>query len=53
MTFEEMLDQALAMLQQAIRNGYKDAADLKKNTHLDPLRSHPEFQKLLQELEAK
>jgi hypothetical protein len=43
-------DRALAMLRQAIRRGYKDAANLKKDTDLDPLRSHPEFQKLLKEL---
>jgi hypothetical protein len=40
-------------LRQAVQKGYNDAAHMKKDPDLDPLRSHPEFQKLLQELEAK
>src|SRR5262249_7248560 len=46
-------DRALAMLRQAIRNGYEDAAHMKQDTDLDALRTHPEFQKLLAELESK
>ena len=46
-------DRALAMLGQAVAKGYKDAAHMKKDTDLDPLRSHPEFQELLKELDAK
>jgi serine/threonine-protein kinase len=46
-------DRAIATLRQAIQNGYKDVANMKKDTDLDPLRSHPEFKKLLKELEAK
>jgi hypothetical protein len=46
-------DRAMAALRQAVQNGYKDCAHMKKDTDLDPLRSHPEFQKLLKELEAK
>ena len=46
-------DRALALLRQAISKGYQDAASMKKDTLLDPMRSRPEFQKLLDELEAK
>jgi len=47
------VDQALAMLRQAISNGYKDAARMGKDKDLGSLRSQPEFQKLLKELEEK
>jgi hypothetical protein len=46
-------DRALALLRRAITKGYKDAANMKKDTDLDPLRSREDFQKLLAELEAK
>jgi tetratricopeptide (TPR) repeat protein len=46
-------DRAMATLRQAVQNGYKDAAHMKKDTDLDSLRSYPEFQKLLEELEKK
>jgi hypothetical protein len=46
-------DRAMVMLRQAIDKGYKDAAHIKKDTDLNPLRSLPEFEKLLKELEAK
>jgi serine/threonine-protein kinase len=46
-------ERALATLRQAVQKGYEDVAHMKKNTNLDPLRSRPEFQKLLKELEAK
>jgi hypothetical protein len=46
-------DRAMTTLRQAVQNGYKDVAHIKKDTDLDPLRSRPDFQKLLQELEAK
>ena len=46
-------DRALATLRQAVQNGYKDAAHMKKDTDLDPLRSRPDFQKLLADLEQK
>jgi hypothetical protein len=44
-------DRAVATLRQAVKNGYKKVAHMKKDTDLDPLRSHAEFQKLLKELE--
>ncbi len=46
-------DRAMATLRQAVQHGYKDAAHMKKDTDLDPLRSHPDFQKLQTALEAK
>jgi hypothetical protein len=49
----EYADRALATLRQAVQNGYRDVAHMKKDTDLDPLRSHADFQKLLKELEAK
>jgi serine/threonine-protein kinase len=44
---------ALATLRQAVQNGYKDAAHMRQDTDLDPVRGRPEFQKLLQKLEAE
>ncbi|HLJ95730.1 MAG TPA: serine/threonine-protein kinase [Gemmataceae bacterium] len=46
-------DRALATLRQAVKDGYNDGAHLKQDHDLDPLRSHREFQKLVQELERK
>jgi hypothetical protein len=46
-------DRALATLRQAVQHGYRDAAPAKKDTDLVPLRSHPDFQRLLKEVEAK
>jgi hypothetical protein len=45
-------DQALAMLRTAVARGYKDAAHMKEDKDLDPLRGRGDFQKLLAELEA-
>ena len=38
---------------QAVQNGYNDGAHMKKDPDLDSLRAREDFQKLLQELEAK
>jgi hypothetical protein len=46
-------DGAVGMLRQAVANGYKDVARLKKDTDLDPLRARPDFQNLLAKLEKK
>ena len=46
-------DQALAMLRTAIAKGYKNAAHMKKDKNLDPLRQREDFKKLLGELEVK
>jgi serine/threonine protein kinase/tetratricopeptide (TPR) repeat protein len=45
-------DQAMAMLRDAVAKGYKDAAHMKKDTDLDPLRSREDFKKLVADLEA-
>jgi hypothetical protein len=45
-------DQAMAMLRDAVAKGYKDAAHMKKDTDLDPVRSREDFKKLVAELEA-
>ena len=40
------------LLQKAVKAGYKDAAHMKKDPDLDPLRAREDFKKLLAELEA-
>jgi serine/threonine-protein kinase len=44
-------ERAMALLRQAVAKGYRDAAHLKRDKDLDPIRSRPDFQKLLAELE--
>jgi serine/threonine-protein kinase len=44
-------DRAVDTLRQAVKNGFKDAAHLKKDPDLDPLRQRADFQQLLQDLE--
>ena len=46
-------DQALAALRQAVAAGYRNVAHMKSDTDLDALVPRPDFQQLLQELEAK
>jgi serine/threonine protein kinase len=46
-------DQAMKLLREAVSKGYKDAAHMKKDTDLSPLRQREDFQKLLAELEGK
>jgi serine/threonine-protein kinase len=46
-------DRALAMLRQASAKGYKDMAGMKKAKDLVALQSHPDFLKLLNDLETK
>jgi tetratricopeptide (TPR) repeat protein len=46
-------DRAMAMLGQAVERGYRDAARMKKDPALEPLRGRQEYQKLLAELEGK
>ncbi len=46
-------ERALAELRRAVERGFRDAARMKKDPHLEPLRGRPEFKKLLSELEAK
>ena len=49
-TYEEG---AVAALRDAIGRGFRDAARLRTDAALDPLRARPDFQKLLTELETK
>jgi eukaryotic-like serine/threonine-protein kinase len=46
-------DRALALLRQAIAAGFNDAAHLKEDPDLEPLRAREEFGKLVAELEGK
>jgi serine/threonine-protein kinase len=46
-------DQSLETLRQAVAAGYANLARLRTDTDLDVLRSRPEFQKLLKDVEAK
>jgi serine/threonine-protein kinase len=49
---QKYADRAMTLLRQAVRQGYRDAAHLKKEPSLDSLRGRADFQKLLQELET-
>jgi tetratricopeptide (TPR) repeat protein len=46
-------DKAMELLQQAVARGYKDAAHMKKDPDLEPLRAREDFKKLLASLEKK
>jgi serine/threonine-protein kinase len=46
-------NRAVAALRHAIQNGFKNVPHMRKDPNLDPLRSKPEFQQLLKELEAQ
>jgi tetratricopeptide (TPR) repeat protein len=50
---ESYSDQAMAALLQAVRNGYTDAARMRQDTNLGPLRGRADFKQLLGELSAK
>ncbi|HMP04559.1 MAG TPA: tetratricopeptide repeat protein, partial [Gemmatales bacterium] len=45
-------DEAMKMLRDAVSKGFKDAAKLKNDANLAPLRQREDFKKLMQELEA-
>jgi tetratricopeptide (TPR) repeat protein len=49
----EYSDRTMELLQKAVKAGYNDAAHLKADTDLDPLRERKDFRKLLADLEAK
>jgi tetratricopeptide (TPR) repeat protein len=49
----EYADRAMDLLAQAVTAGYKDAAHMKTDTDLDPLRDREDFKKLVVDLEAK
>ena len=46
-------DRAMQWLQKVVQAGYKDAAHIKKDTDLDPLRDREDYKKLVADLEAK
>jgi serine/threonine protein kinase/tetratricopeptide (TPR) repeat protein len=46
-------DRAIASLGQAVRHGFKDVAQLKKNKDLEPLRSRADFKSLCAKLQRK
>jgi tetratricopeptide (TPR) repeat protein len=46
-------DEAMKLLRDAVSKGFRDAAQMKKDTDLAPLRERADFQKLLADLEAK
>ena len=50
---QEYVERAMKSLQNAVKAGFNDAAHMKQDTDLAPLRGRDEFQKLLAELEAK
>jgi tetratricopeptide (TPR) repeat protein len=45
-------DEAMKILRYAVAKGWKDAAEMRKDTDLDPLRQRDDFKKLLAEVEA-
>ena len=49
----EYADRAMELLQKAVTAGYKDAAHVKKDPDLDPLRDREDFKTLLADLEKK
>ncbi len=50
---QEYTDRAMALLGKAVKAGYQDAAHMRKDTDLDPLRKREDFKKLIAELEKK
>ena len=51
-TAEAYADLALKALRQSMQAGFNDAEHLRKDPDLDPLRSRPDFKRLLSELKA-
>jgi hypothetical protein len=50
---KEQADLAMAWLHKAVAAGYRNAAHMKANKDLDPLRQREDFKELLAELENK
>jgi hypothetical protein len=46
-------DEAMKLLREAVRKGFKDVAHMRKDTDLDPLRQREDFKKLVAQLEGK
>ena len=49
----DFADRAMESLRHAVKAGFKDAAQMAKDTDLDALREREDFKKLLTELEKK
>jgi serine/threonine protein kinase/tetratricopeptide (TPR) repeat protein len=50
---QEYADQAMTLLRKAVMAGFNDAAHMKQDADLDPLRTRTDFQKLTADLQAK
>jgi hypothetical protein len=50
---QEYADRAMELLRQAVKAGWKDAAHMRRDTDLDPLRARADFQELIAELEKQ
>jgi hypothetical protein len=46
-------EQAMATLRRAISAGYRDLANMRKDTDLDSLRKRPDFEQVLADLEKE
>jgi serine/threonine protein kinase/tetratricopeptide (TPR) repeat protein len=46
-------DEAMTMLRDAVAKGWKNAAQMKRDKHLEPLHDREDFKKLVAELEAR
>jgi hypothetical protein len=49
----EYADRAMELLHRAVKAGYKDAAQMKNDTKLNPLREREDFKNLMAEMKAK
>jgi tetratricopeptide (TPR) repeat protein len=49
---DQLADEAMALLKQAVANGYKEAAHMKQDKDLDLLRERDDFKKLLAHLDS-
>jgi serine/threonine protein kinase/tetratricopeptide (TPR) repeat protein len=50
---EELADEAMSLLNQAVARGFKNAAHMKQDRDLDAIRDRDDFMKLLADLEEK
>jgi serine/threonine protein kinase len=50
---QEYADRAMQMLHKAVKAGYRDTTQMKKDRNLDSLRPRKDFKELLEELEKK
>jgi hypothetical protein len=50
---QEYADRAMELLHKAVQAGFKDAAHIRKDTDLGPLRERDDFKKLIATLEAR